>query len=110
MNLYLLRHGIAVERGAPGYAKDADRPLTVEGERKLQTIGEAMQMLELSFDLILASPYVRTRQTAEIVARVLEARKKLEFSDSLVPDGRTRELVGLLNRLRPVPENVLLVG
>ncbi len=110
MNLYILRHGIAVERGAPGYAKDADRPLTSEGERKLRAIGEAMQKLELSFDLILSSPYVRARQTAEIVADVLKARKKVEYSDSLVPDGSTRELVESLIRLRPVPEDIMLVG
>jgi phosphohistidine phosphatase len=110
MNLYILRHGIAVERGTPGYAKDADRPLTPEGERKLASIGEAMQRLELSFDLILTSPYVRAQQTAEIVAKVLGARKKLEFSDALVPDGSMQELVGSLNRHRPVPDSVLLVG
>jgi phosphohistidine phosphatase len=69
-----------------------------------------MQGLELTFDLILSSPYVRARQTAEIVAGVLKARKKVEFSDSLVPDGSMRELVEWLNRFRPTPEDVLLVG
>ena len=64
MNLYILRHGIAVERGTPGYAKDADRPLTLEGERKLQLIAQAMKALDLAFDLILSSPYLRARQTA----------------------------------------------
>ena len=110
MNLYILRHGIAVERGTPGYAKDADRPLTPEGERKLQLIAEAMQALELNFDRILSSPYLRARQTAEVVAETYDAHKQLDFSDSLVPDGSTQQLVELLNRLRPSPESVLLVG
>ena len=110
MNLCLLRHGIAVERGSPGYAQDADRPLTPEGERKLRLIAEAMQALELSFDLILSSPYLRARQTAEVVAESLDLRRQLDFSDSLVPDGSTQKLVAVLNRLRPAPEDVLLVG
>ena len=110
MNLYLLRHGIAVEPGSPGFAKDADRPLIPEGERKLFQITEAMEALDLAFDLILSSPYLRARQTAEIVAEALDARKKLEFSDSLVPGGSPRKLVELLNRLQPIPESVLLVG
>jgi phosphohistidine phosphatase len=110
MNLYLLRHGIAVERGTPGYAKDADRPLTPEGERKLGQIAEAMQALDLAFDLILSSPYVRARQTAEIIAAALGARKKLEFSNSLACGGDTKDLVDHLKRLQPAPENVLLVG
>ena len=110
MKLYILRHGIAVEPGTPGYAKDADRPLTPEGERKLRQIAEAMEALELSFDLILASPYLRARQTAEIIAEALKARKKLELSDSLTPGGSVKKLVELLNRLQLSPESVLLVG
>jgi phosphohistidine phosphatase len=110
MNLYILRHGIAVEHGAPGYAKDADRPLTPEGERKLGEIAKAMQALDLAFDLILSSPYVRARQTAEIIAEAFKARKKLEFSNSLACGGDTKQLVDHLRRHQPPPENVLLVG
>ena len=110
MNLYFLRHGIAVELAEHEFAKDADRPLTPEGERKLWQVAEAMEALDLSFDLILSSPYVRARQTAEIVAEALKARKKLEFSDSLTPGGSTKKLVEYLHRLQPPPDNVLLVG
>jgi len=110
MNLYLLRHGIAVEPGTPGYAKDADRPLTPEGERKLRRIAAAMDALELSFDLILSSPYVGARRTAQMVAQALKARKRLELSDCLTPGGSTKKLVDLLNSLKPSPESVLLVG
>ena len=110
MNLYILRHGIAVDPGSPNYPSDADRPLTPKGERKLQRITEAMQALDLSFDLILSSPYVRARQTAEIVAEACGARKKVEFTDSLVPGGSHKRLIDLLNNLKPPPENVLLSG
>jgi phosphohistidine phosphatase len=110
MNLYILRHGIAVEPGTPGYEKDADRPLTKEGERKLLQITEAMEALDLAFDLILSSPYVRARQTAEIVAEAFDARKKLNFSESLACGGDTRKLVEYLRHLQPRLENILLVG
>jgi phosphohistidine phosphatase len=110
MDLYILRHGIAVEPGTPGYEKDADRPLTPEGERKLRQIAEAIQALELSFDLILSSPYLRARQTAEIVAATLGARKRLELSAALTPSGSIKKLVELLKRREPSPESVLLVG
>ena len=110
MDLYILRHGIAVEPGTPGYETDADRPLTPEGERKLRQIADAMRALELSFDLILSSPYLRARQTAEIVAAALGARKRLEMSDALTPSGSIKKLVELLKRREPSPESVLLVG
>jgi len=110
MILYLLRHGIATEPGAPGIAGDADRPLTPEGERKLEQIADAMEALDLSFDVILSSPYLRARQTAELIAAALKARKKLELTDCLTPGGSMKKLVELLNQLQPAPESVLLVG
>jgi phosphohistidine phosphatase len=110
MNLYLLRHGLAVEPGTPGYAQDADRPLTPEGEGKLWKIAEGLEALGLSFDRILSSPYVRARQTAEIVAEALRAKKKLEFTDTLTPGGSRKKLIELLTHLDPAPEDVLLVG
>jgi phosphohistidine phosphatase len=110
MNLYLLRHGLAVEPGTPGYARDADRPLTPEGKQKLQKIARAMKTLELEFDRIVSSPYLRARQTAEIIAERLKPCQKLELSGTLAPDGSSRKLIELLNGLEPPPKSVLLVG
>ena len=109
MNLYVLRHGLAVEPGSPGY-KDAERPLLPKGERKLWKIAEAMEAMELSFELILSSPYVRARQTAEIVAEAFNAGKKLEFSETLEPAGSVRRLIETVTHRRPLPKDVLLVG
>jgi phosphohistidine phosphatase len=110
MNLFLLRHGIAVERGTPGCEKDADRALTPKGERRLGRIADAMEAMGLTFGLILSSPYVRSRQTAEIVTDALGLRKRLEYSEALTPDGDAKALIAALNKLEPPPENVLLVG
>jgi phosphohistidine phosphatase len=110
MNLYILRHGIAVERGASGFKTDADRPLTPKGRRQLRQAADAMKNLDLRFDLIVSSPFVRARQTAEIVAKSLKLKKCLAFSDELTPDGDPKALVRELNELKPASENVLLVG
>jgi phosphohistidine phosphatase len=110
MNLYLLRHGIAVDPSKPGFAKDAERPLTPRGRRRLRQITEAMGALRISFDVILSSPYVRAMQTAEIVAKSLKRRKQLTFSDDLMPGGNPRLLIQRLNDLRPKSKNILLVG
>jgi phosphohistidine phosphatase len=110
MNLYLLRHGIAVDPSVPDFAKDAERPLTPKGKRRLRQIAEAMGALKISFDLILSSPYVRAKQTAEIVAKVLKRRKKLKFTDELMPGGNPKSLIQQLNDLHPKPKSILLVG
>ena len=110
MNLYLLRHGIAAEPGMAGFQPDSERPLTAKGENRLRTAAKAMAKLDMSFDLILSSPFLRAKQTAEIIVRNFKLRKKLAFSEDLTPTGNPRLLIQQLNRLRPEPENVLLVG
>jgi phosphohistidine phosphatase len=110
MYLYLLRHGIAVEPGTHGYENDSERPLILKGERRLRAATATMKKLELSFDLILSSPFVRARQTAEIVADEMKLKKHLKFSDDLIPGGSSKALILAVNELKPEPENVLLVG
>jgi phosphohistidine phosphatase len=110
MNLYILRHGIAVEHGTPGFKTDADRPLIPKGKRQLGQIAAAMRNMGLDFGLILSSPFLRARQTAEIVAKSLKLKKRLAFSDALTPDGDPKVLIRQLNELKPAPDNILLVG
>lgn len=110
MNLYLLRHGLAADLDTHGLAKDSERPLTSKGERKLLKIAEGMKALDLNFDVILSSPYLRARQTAEIISEAFHANKKIEFSDTLTPAGSPKKLVELLHGLTAVREDILLVG
>jgi len=109
MNLFILRHGIAVEHGAAGYENDDERPLTSKGERKVWMIAEAMKALEISFDLALSSPLVRARETAEIVAEALKCKKRLELTDTLEPQESAKPLIEYLNDQGAV-DDVLLVG
>jgi phosphohistidine phosphatase len=106
MEIYILRHGIAVERGTPGYKKDSDRPLTKEGEEKMQQIAQALLAMRLQPDLILSSPYERAARTARIVADELDT--EVTFTDLLTPDGNAGELIAEINDARP--QRVLLVG
>lgn len=110
MNIFILRHGIAMEPGTPGFEKDSDRPLVPKGERRLHSAAAAMKKLELSFDLILSSPFIRAKQTAEIIASELKLKKRVEFFDGLVPGGNSKALIHALNEMKPAPESVLLVG
>jgi phosphohistidine phosphatase len=110
MNLFLLRHGVAVDRDPQSFPDDSRRPLTLKGEDRVRVVCDAMQALELSFDVILASPFLRTRQTAEIVATALGLRRELHYCNDLTPAGDPKALVRFINRIRPAPENLLLVG
>lgn len=110
MNLYLLRHGLAVERTIPEFKLDSDRPLTPEGRKKLKRLGALLVDAEVSFDLILTSPYVRARQTAEVLANALGAQKRVEISGNLAPGNHLKGLVEDLKRRTQPLDDVLLVG
>ena len=110
MELYLLRHAIAVERGTSGYADDSLRPLTREGRRKMQVAAIGMKRLELVFDGLVSSPYARARETAEIVAGRFRLGRKLRFSEHLQPAGNARLLLLELKRLTRARGRWLLVG
>jgi phosphohistidine phosphatase len=110
MELYLLRHGRAVERGDPEFADDSARPLTPQGRRQLRQSCATLRKLKLKFDLILSSPLVRARQTAEIVAAELRCKKPPCFSENLRPGGDRIRLLAELKALGASAEKVLLVG
>ena len=110
MSLFILRHGIATELNPHKFARDSERPLTPKGKRKLWESAEAMEAMELAFDLIVSSPYLRARQTAEIIAEAFNGRKEVLLSEHLTPGGSHKALVAWLNDLKPLPNDVLLVG
>lgn len=110
MEIYLLRHAIAVPRGTPEYeGRDEERPLTDEGIKKMKAAAKGILALGLSFDRIYTSPFLRARHTAEIVANVLEERKILQDADQLGGDFSPQAVMDLLKVAKP-GEKVLLVG
>ena len=109
MNLYIIRHAIAVDEATSEYESDSERPLTDKGRKKMRQIAKSLRSLGVEFDLILSSPYVRARETAEILADVFKMKKKLSFSDNLIPLGNPELLVGELNEKYAV-DSIALVG
>ena len=86
MNLYLMRHAIAAE--PEENTEDSQRPLTEAGRKRLGKIARNLEKLELEFDIILTSPYLRARQTADVVAHVLDIKQKRVFErEILTPRG-----------------------
>lgn len=111
MQLYLLRHGIAVARGTEGYLRDADarRPLTPEGVKKLIVAGRGMQRLGFSVDEILSSPLPRAWETARIAARALRQENRLVECPELAPGAPESGIIELLKR-KEAGASILIVG
>jgi phosphohistidine phosphatase len=109
MNLYIIRHAIAVDQATSDYESDSERPLTDKGRKKMRQIAKGLRNLGVEFDLILSSPYVRARETAEILADVFRMKEKLDFSDNLIPLGNPELLIGEINEKYSV-DSLALVG
>jgi phosphohistidine phosphatase len=84
VELYLIRHGIAEEHQSG--IKDEERALTKEGRQKTEKVAHRLVTLNLRFDLIVTSPLVRARQTADILL-ASGLSSQLEESHHLAPDG-----------------------
>jgi phosphohistidine phosphatase len=84
--IYFIRHGLAEERGE-AWPDDAKRPLTDEGMSRMRKAVRGLSRMGVSIDVVLTSPLVRTRQTAEIVAAGLDPRPSLVNLESLAPAG-----------------------
>jgi phosphohistidine phosphatase len=77
VELLIVRHGAAVERGTPGIADD-ERPLTPDGERKFQKAARGIARVLDRPDAILTSPLPRARRTAELLAEAFGGPKLTE--------------------------------
>ncbi|HEX9445936.1 MAG TPA: phosphohistidine phosphatase SixA [Candidatus Binatia bacterium] len=109
MNLYLMRHGIAVAKDDPEIHSDEERALTKKGAKRVRKAAKGLSKLDVAFDRILTSPLPRARQTAEIVAKVFKMKGEIEELPQLAPATPAEELVAGLAGYREL-ENVLLVG
>ncbi len=86
MELYIVRHGIAIDREDPKSPADPERYLTEEGIDKTKQIAKRVAGLKVSPDLLISSPYVRAMQTAELFAAAFDyPKQKIRRSDSLLP-------------------------
>lgn len=106
MLLLMVRHGAAVERGAPGIPDD-ERPLTPDGEKKFR---QAARGLAHTLDkpyAILTSPLPRAHRTAEILSEAYSGATLL--ATPALAEGSFEDLFALLKDY-PQKASVALVG
>jgi phosphohistidine phosphatase len=111
MLLYLVRHGIAVDRTPQGGVRggshahhtghepipDAERPLTLRGRKRSSAAAEGLRALGAKPGAMLSSPLVRAEQTAKLFAQVFDfAADEIRLTDALksssVPADLLREI------------------
>ncbi len=108
MELVFLRHGVAADR-EEWKGDEADRPLTAEGADRTKDVVRGLRTLKVRPDVILSSPLLRARETAEIAKKGLITDAKVELADELTPAASPDWLIGRLADLADKPV-VLCVG
>ncbi len=107
MILYFVRHGRAEDRADWPPANDHLRPLTEDGIQDMKKSAVTLRKLGVKPAVILTSPLVRARQTAEIVAAALDM--PYEEDAALEPGFGINQLTDILEA-HPATESLLLVG
>jgi phosphohistidine phosphatase len=96
----LFRHGIAVDPSDPSVAGDPtgqSRPLTEEGIHRTRAAAEGLKRLDVGFNAVFTSPWLRARQTAAIVAEILDLQPAVEMPE-LAGDRSPAELIEAIGR------------
>jgi phosphohistidine phosphatase len=106
--LYLIRHAIAEERGE-AWPDDSKRPLSDDGKSAMRKAARGLVRLEVVFDIVLSSPFVRARQTAEIVANEYDDRPPIVAIESLTPAGSFQAVLNDLEK-HAKKSRIALVG
>jgi phosphohistidine phosphatase len=108
VELYVVRHAIAEPRG-DAWPDDAKRPLTDEGIARFKKAVRGLAALDVTIDVILTSPLVRAKQTAELLAAGLSGRGHITAIESLAPGGSFASILADLEK-QAKRSSVALVG
>ena len=102
MKLWLLRHGEA----EPQARRDSERRLTAHGRKEV--LKSAAQLAGQPIDGILASPYARAQETAELIREALGFDGSVGTAPWLTPDDDPRDVLRFLDGR--AERNLLLVS
>jgi phosphohistidine phosphatase len=109
MRLYIVRHAIAISGGFPGI-RDDDRALTEDGIAKMRQSAAALCALNYVPELIMSSPLLRARQTAEILLEAFGKGIDLKITLDLAPSGTRRKLYREIALYEQKLKSLMLVG
>ncbi len=85
--VYLLRHGIAIDRTHPDCPRDSKRALTAKGHRRTVDAVRGLATMGVTATAMAASQYARAMETATIAQRGLGLSAEIQAWPDLEPSG-----------------------
>jgi phosphohistidine phosphatase len=97
MFIYIARHAWAGERGDPRWPDDSLRELTPEGIERYSEVVKLLAECGFAPERIVTSPYTRCRQTADIIAKYVDGKPKIDELEALEPGSDLEPLIEWTN-------------
>lgn len=105
--LYIVRHAQKDESNPEQY--DYDIPLSKKGEEDSKLLGEKLKEKNIQADLIVSSPAVRARQTAEIIANTITYRKSVVYNE-VIYQAFLNEIIESITYTFDTVDSLMIVG
>ncbi len=105
--LYLLRHAKSSWKDVT--LPDFDRPLKDRGRKAAKRIGKYLTREKLSDPLVLCSPAMRTRETAEIVLKHANLRVEVRYVEQIY-EASLRDLVQVVSEIPDDKQVAIMIG
>ncbi|SDH66252.1 phosphohistidine phosphatase [Pseudomonas benzenivorans] len=106
--LFLVRH--AKSSWDDTSLPDRDRPLADRGRRDVAKMGKRLAKRNVKLDLIMSSPATRALATAEVIAKMLDFRRKEIVVNDRLYAYEMDDLLDVIQELGDKLKRVMLVG
>ena len=93
MYIYIARHAWAHEFGDPRWPDDSLRELEADGAERYMRMIEALAERGFAPEVIATSPYIRCRQTADLIAKYTHGQPQVTELEALEPGSDFEALV-----------------
>jgi phosphohistidine phosphatase len=105
--LYIMRHGKKEESNSDEY--DYDIELAKKGKDDSKTVSKKLKDQNHNIDLIVSSPAIRARQTAEIVSKTIQYDKNIMYNE-VIYQAFVNEIVESVSYTFDTVDNLLVIG
>lgn len=105
--LFLIRHG--EKESQNNYEHDYDIPLTQKGLEDNTKLGKLLRSKNIMPDLVVSSPAIRARQSADLVAKEIKYKKSIMYNE-VIYQAFLNELIESITYTFDSVNSLMLIG